>query len=480
MGNNWQVDTFIVGSASSSTTLTDEDGLYPSHTNELRQRSDDMKSMLDNYIYVDQYAGDDLGAKINAARADNSDSFSNSIVVLPSGAQTLTTSANFTDSVHFTVAGLGTTINMAVVGGVGLDFAGSNGYKIEIAEISGDYDDITAVAIFCASSSTGTNGDLGVINVTNCHGKFSSALVYHIGGEELRIINTQLVNESVIGYSYAQTADNVDSISSAYVTEVARSVSQARIINSFIASNGFAETALIYTDRGQLYFDNVEFRSEGETIIKVNCSANGVENLHFHSIRMRMASSLTNDACNFIEADDDSNGYSLRYVLIDGESFIQTQRTLTTGCLIKTLGTCGVYGISIENRGGVIQAGGGLTVAGDAEFVYLDTITAIGVTVAGNLATCYYNNGYQNPLLATALLTVSGTTSNLTLGYPGGYSANMLGLIEKNSDPTDPPEGQSVMWQSDGTGAGDDGDIMIKITAGAVTKTATIVDFSGA
>jgi hypothetical protein len=31
---------------------------------------------------------------------------------------------------------------------------------------------------------------------------------------------------------------------------------------------------------------------------------------------------------------------------------------------------------------------------------------------------------------------------------------------------------------SDGTGAGDDGDIMCKITAASVTKTATLIDYS--
>jgi len=51
-------------------------------------------------------------------------------------------------------------------------------------------------------------------------------------------------------------------------------------------------------------------------------------------------------------------------------------------------------------------------------------------------------------------------------------------LTEQAVDPADPIEGQSVIWQSDGTGAGDDGDIMIKITAGGVTKTATLVDYS--
>ncbi len=56
--------------------------------------------------------------------------------------------------------------------------------------------------------------------------------------------------------------------------------------------------------------------------------------------------------------------------------------------------------------------------------------------------------------------------------------AGLIGLVERAADPSDPAEGQSVLWQSDGTGLGDDGDIMMKITAGAVTKTATVVDFS--
>ncbi len=60
-------------------------------------------------------------------------------------------------------------------------------------------------------------------------------------------------------------------------------------------------------------------------------------------------------------------------------------------------------------------------------------------------------------------------------------SGHFNGAITQNelsSDPSDPAEGQSVTWQSDGTGSGDDGDIMMKITAGGTTKTTTLVDFS--
>ena len=46
------------------------------------------------------------------------------------------------------------------------------------------------------------------------------------------------------------------------------------------------------------------------------------------------------------------------------------------------------------------------------------------------------------------------------------------------ADPSDPPSGESVMWMSDGTGAGDAGDIMMKINVGGTTKTITLVDYS--
>tara|TARA_R110000824_G_scaffold399354_1_gene604739 strand:+ start:81 stop:320 length:240 start_codon:yes stop_codon:yes gene_type:complete len=58
------------------------------------------------------------------------------------------------------------------------------------------------------------------------------------------------------------------------------------------------------------------------------------------------------------------------------------------------------------------------------------------------------------------------------------YIEGNLIFKEKSADPASPSEGHAVIWMSDGTGAGDDGDILIKITAGGATETATLVDFS--
>lgn len=79
------------------------------------------------------------------------------------------------------------------------------------------------------------------------------------------------------------------------------------------------------------------------------------------------------------------------------------------------------------------------------------------------------------------LLAYDRDTSTFKPIYLWGSGITLNGpvtFVERSSDPSDPAEGQSVMWQSDGTGSGDDGDIMVKITAGGSTKTTTLIDFS--
>ena len=77
-------------------------------------------------------------------------------------------------------------------------------------------------------------------------------------------------------------------------------------------------------------------------------------------------------------------------------------------------------------------------------------------------------------------LTVQGTV--YAASVTGDGSEQELGtvfLVAQSIDPPDPPANRSVTWMSDGTGSGDDGDIMIKITNSAgSTKTTTVHDHS--
>lgn len=90
------------------------------------------------------------------------------------------------------------------------------------------------------------------------------------------------------------------------------------------------------------------------------------------------------------------------------------------------------------------------------------SITSLGNEVYGRWAEKVFNK-----------IGIGTQTSATELHLNGA-----LTIGEKASDPSDPAEGQSVLWMSDGTGTGDDGDILVKITAGGVTKTVTLVDFS--
>jgi hypothetical protein len=97
-------------------------------------------------------------------------------------------------------------------------------------------------------------------------------------------------------------------------------------------------------------------------------------------------------------------------------------------------------------------------------------------TIYGSLTKCLtlgLTSGTVGHGLRTADIEATGSIT-----ASGTITGAELALTEKSADPSNPAEGQSVIWQSDGTGSGDDGDIMVKITAGGVTKTATLLDFS--
>lgn len=92
-----------------------------------------------------------------------------------------------------------------------------------------------------------------------------------------------------------------------------------------------------------------------------------------------------------------------------------------------------------------------------------------------------YDDGDVGSVSTTGNLDMDGDVTaggNITASA-GLVLAGEVGTVELSADPADPPAGQNVKWQSDGTGSGDDGDIMMKITdSQGTTKTITLVDFS--
>ena len=78
----------------------------------------------------------------------------------------------------------------------------------------------------------------------------------------------------------------------------------------------------------------------------------------------------------------------------------------------------------------------------------------------------------------------SGRGSNTTvLGNSSTTDSTIFGCwtMTEQAEPSDPAEGEAVLWlSSDGTSTGDAewGDLMVKITKGGQTKTATLANFA--
>lgn len=75
-------------------------------------------------------------------------------------------------------------------------------------------------------------------------------------------------------------------------------------------------------------------------------------------------------------------------------------------------------------------------------------------------------------------LTLS--TQQITADVNEVWLAQNVELLEQSSDPAKPSEGETIIWMSDGTEYGDDGDLIIAATAGSVTKIGVLWDFSAA
>ena len=79
-------------------------------------------------------------------------------------------------------------------------------------------------------------------------------------------------------------------------------------------------------------------------------------------------------------------------------------------------------------------------------------------------------------------LVVEDSDGNVGIGTTSPhYKLTVDGAIaglERSSDPAEPNEGEFIIWMSDGTGKGDDGDVLIASKAGGTTKWTTLFDHS--
>jgi len=155
----------------------------------------------------------------------------------------------------------------------------------------------------------------------------------------------------------------------------------------------------------------------------------------------------------------------------NGENVTQTvftQAVSNAGLLINTeyasgAFTPGLFWNTSNNQPTKPKAGIYLKETGEGTYMYFGTSYAYSAGITNNAIVIDYNGN----------IGIGITSPDTILDINGAFT-----FRELSADPSDPDEGSAVLWMSDGTGSGDDGDIMLKITAGGSTKTTTLVDFS--
>lgn len=192
------------------------------------------------------------------------------------------------------------------------------------------------------------------------------------------------------------------------------------------------------------------------------------------------------DATTYIQPLDDisiANGLKIRdgYLHVgdggtpnkvdgDGDLYIEDELEVK-GCLY--------FGSELRSTSSVFQL---KTSNGSCYYVMIDEFRPISFDNYADLGSS--SKRWKNLYLGT---TISDGTNTITMGAPitfsGGISAGAiigtsLSTLERSADPSEPAEGECIIWMSDGTGKGDDGDVLIASKAAGTTNWATLFDHS--
>jgi len=220
-------------------------------------------------------------------------------------------------------------------------------------------------------------------------------------------------------------------------------------------SLGFCSSVFAEAHRQDRAFVAAEATAAGLDIIALAASG---------SIVFYTGGTNTTDRRGIIESDGDW-----------GIKTVTPVRTLDVNGTIYAAGSDAAWTTSVWGRSIEMEQGDAILWKKGAAGV------ARGIGASGNGVLYIARSTANDASAAAAYDVIVATDGDVGLGVTPATRLDVDGAItfrELSSDPAAPAEGSAVLWMGDGTGTGDDGDILMKITAGAVTKTVTLVDFS--
>ncbi len=211
------------------------------------------------------------------------------------------------------------------------------------------------------------------------------------------------------------------------------------------------------------------------------------------TVAIRISSTTAIDGVKDCGLDRANNGVATYLDVTDGGAGLGRLRvgagTLANPSLVIGTGTSGFWEPSLN----YVKLG----LAG------VDRFGFFGGTGAGFYA--FGGGALMNAVNNTtpSLVTANGNTTTGVGGHSGGTNlslivgsteivrclkdastapvfrvASVLAGVERAADPSKPAEGEWALWQSNGVGLGDDGDVIIASTAGGTTNHAILFDHS--
>jgi hypothetical protein len=151
-----------------------------------------------------------------------------------------------------------------------------------------------------------------------------------------------------------------------------------------------------------------------------------------------------------------SGGAVTAVTLVTGGSGFQATDTVLTATAASIGGTGSGFTVAVATLTGAVS----------------NNNTLIGFQAANT-----QTEGSSNIAIGSGVQLDSLTGSN-QINIGTRYFHDRIRLLERSTDPAKPAEGNVVLWMSDGTGLGDDGDVLIGSTAGGVTNYAILFDHS--